>query len=93
MTLVLTTQATELAIVGGWHSDISTVVTVETHPQAKRCLEDNKLATNVDLHSTDGSDRWDHCRPVDLKNRQMFLDRGSTGYQRQSANTSAVTAV
>lgn len=35
---VLTTHATEQAIVGGRHSDVSMMVAIETHPQAKGCL-------------------------------------------------------
>lgn len=49
------------------------VVTVETHPQAKGCLQDNKLSTQVDLNSTDGGDRWDDHRSIDLKNTDMFI--------------------
>lgn len=49
------------------------VVTIETHPQAEGCLQDNKLATQVDLNSTDGCDRWDHHCPVDLKNREKLI--------------------
>lgn len=49
------------------------VVTIETHPQAKGCLQDNKLATEIDLNSTDGCDRWDHHCPIDLKNREKLI--------------------
>lgn len=49
------------------------MVTTETHPQAEGCLQDNKLATEVDLNSTDGRDRWDHHCPIDLENREKLI--------------------
>lgn len=49
------------------------VVTIETHPQAKGCLQNNKFATEIDLNSTDGCDRWDHHCPIDLKNKEKLI--------------------
>lgn len=66
ISIEISTHATEQAIVGGWHSDISVVVTIETHPKAEGCLQNNKLATQVDLNSIDGCNRWDHHCPIDL---------------------------
>lgn len=71
--LVLTTHATEKVIVGGWHSDISMVVAIKTHPQAKGCLQHNKLATEVDLDSTDGGDGWNNHCPIDLKKKRYLF--------------------
>ena len=71
--ITLTAHATEQAVVGVWHSDISVVVSIETHPQAKVCLQDNKLSTQEDFNTTDGTDRWDNHCAVDLKRRKVII--------------------
>ena len=77
--MILTAHATEQAVVRGWHSDVCMVVTIETYPKAEGCLHNDKLSTQINLHSTDGGDRWnDHC-PIDLKSQtDQFLYRQQT---------------
>lgn len=69
---VLTTHAAEQAIVGSWQCDVGMVVTIETHPQTKGCLQDNKLATQVNANATYGVDRWEEPCAINLKNRDKI---------------------
>lgn len=43
--LILTTQATEQAVVGSWQGDVSMVVTIKTYSQTKGGLQYYKLST------------------------------------------------
>lgn len=67
---VLTTHAAEQAAVGGGQGDVGVVVTIKPHPQAKGRLQDNKLATQVDLNPVGQSQRGDGSGPVHLERRQ-----------------------
>lgn len=72
----LTTHSTKLAIVGRWQRHVGVVVTVEAHPQAKGCLQDNELSTQVDFNSSDGVDRGDDRCPVDLQDTDICIQIG-----------------
>lgn len=71
--MVLTTHATEQAIVGNRQGDVGVVVAVKTDPQAEGRLQDHKLAAQVDLDSADGGDRGDDHGPVDLEDTETFV--------------------
>lgn len=70
----LTTHSTELSFVGGWHGNISTVVTIKAHYQAERCFQHNKFATIEDFNSIGWYDRWCHNFAIYLKTDKKNID-------------------
>lgn len=74
----LTTHSTELSFVGGWHGNISTVVTVKAHYQAEGCFQHNKFATIEDFNSIHWYNRWGHSFTIYLKtDKKLLVGKGS----------------